>query len=95
MSPELLEKKTELLEKRVEKLEAHFRALDSKFETKLKRHFGVSVEEIKASITNPLQLTEEEIQQAKKIVGTWEGPEDLSENFRDYLRGDKKWPQSS
>lgn len=88
MSTELLEKRTELLEKKAEEFEARLQRIETKIHRK--RKFGVPLEEVKASINNPVELTIEEIEQAKKIVGTWEGPEDLSENFRDYILGIKQ-----
>jgi len=81
---EELTKKVAELEKRVKKLE--------------EKHpndprLGLTIEEAKAKIAefNP---TEEDIEYALGIVGIGRsGIGDLSENFRDYLYGVKKFPE--
>jgi hypothetical protein len=80
----------EPLEKRVERLESRMQVVEERIKTKYRRRFGMTLEEVKAYMDNPPKLTPEQIEKAKEIVGIWDGPEDLSEHLRDYLRGDKR-----
>ncbi len=47
---------------------------------------GISVSELRKKLAKPVRRTEKDIAWALGIAGIGEGPEDLSENMRAYLR---------
>ncbi len=50
------------------------------------RRIGINVTELKKRLSRPVRRTEKDIAWALAIAGIGEGPEDLSENMRAYLR---------
>ena len=50
---------------------------------------GISLTQAKKRLSKPVNRTAKEIRWALEIVGIGEGPKDLSENMRVYLRRDK------
>ena len=50
---------------------------------------GITLAEAKKRVARPLKRSEKDIKWALGIVGIGEGPEDLSENMRAYLRREK------
>ncbi len=50
---------------------------------------GISLAQAKKRLSKPLRRSAKEIQWALGIAGIGEGPEDLSENMRAYLRREK------
>ena len=50
---------------------------------------GVSLAQAKKRLSKPVKRSAKEIRWALGIVGIGEGPKDLSENLRAYLRRDK------
>jgi len=47
---------------------------------------GISITELRKRLSRPVRRTEKDINWAMGIAGIGEGPEDLSENMRAYLR---------
>jgi len=47
---------------------------------------GISMTELRKRLSKPVRRTEKDINWALGIAGIGEGPEDLSENMRAYLR---------
>ena len=81
----------EELTKKVAELEERLKKLEEKHPQNPR--IGLTIEEAKAKIAeyNP---TEEDIEYALGIVGIWRsGIGDLSEHFRDYLYGIKRFPE--
>lgn len=77
----------EQLQSRVVELEERVGRLEKGFPPKGYR-IGVSLDEIREELSQPVERTPEEIEEAKKIVGIWHsGVEDLSENLHEYLYG--------
>lgn len=50
---------------------------------------GISLAEAKRRLKTPVKRSKKDIEWALGIVGIGEGPEDLSENMRAYLRREK------
>ena len=50
---------------------------------------GIGLAEVKRRLKRPVKGSEKDIEWALGIVGIGEGPEDLSENMRAYLRREK------
>jgi len=83
---------TELLEQKVEELDVRLRVVEEELaRQKTTRPFlGFTIEEAKVLLSKPVKRTPEVIERAMQIVGICEGPEDLSVNLRDYLRGERR-----
>ena len=47
---------------------------------------GISITELRKRLSRPVRRSEKDINWAMGIAGIGEGPEDLSENMRAYLR---------
>ena len=50
---------------------------------------GITLAEAKRRVSRPVKRSKKDIEWALGIVGIGEGPEDLSENMRAYLRREK------
>ncbi|MBI3001625.1 MAG: hypothetical protein HYY46_24690 [Deltaproteobacteria bacterium] len=53
------------------------------------QRIGITLAEAKKRVGRPVKRSEKDIEWALGIVGIGEGPEDLSENMRAYLRREK------
>ena len=74
------------VKKHLDQLEERVRRLERQKSSTV----GITIEEFKDKWTAPQQRSPELVEWALAIAGIGEGPEDLSRNFRAYLREDKK-----
>jgi hypothetical protein len=85
---EQLESAVERLSERVASLEALVERLRHRPATGDDR-LGMTVEEARARLAAPKEYSPEVIEKFRALMGSWEGPEDLSENMREYRWRDK------
>lgn len=67
------------LEQRLNELEARVNNLERKFNTEME------VDLLRKELSQPVERSAEDIEQALKIIGMGEGPRDMAKNFRRYL----------
>lgn len=71
------------------KLEARVKRLE-RLVARQQARIGLTVEEVREDLKKPLRLTRADLRQLKGIIGIGKsGIPDLSENLRDYLRGNR------
>ncbi len=80
----------ESLNERLTNMEERVRRLEDELRFQRYPKIGLTIEEAKARIREPVRRSPESIKQALEIIGMFEGPEDLSENLHSYLYGDKR-----
>jgi hypothetical protein len=78
------------LEERLERLEERLGKVEAALREQRGRFLGVTLEEAKARLHTPVEYGEETRRLLQEVVGSFEGPEDLSQNFREYLRGERR-----
>ncbi|BCV20246.1 hypothetical protein [Moorella sp. Hama-1] len=67
------------LEQRLNELEARVNNLERKFNAETEVDF------LRKELSQPVDRSAEDIEQALKIIGMGEGPRDMAKNFRRYL----------
>lgn len=75
------------LERKVEDLEARIGALERHMASEPERAGSEELETLREELARPVERTAGDIEKALSIVGTGEGPGDLSRNLRKCLRG--------
>jgi hypothetical protein len=78
------------IEERLERLEARLEEVEATLARPSHPRWGLTVEEARARLGTPIQRSEHTVNQLRAFLGCLEGPEDLSENVRDYLYGERK-----
>jgi len=76
------------LERKIEDLEARIAALERRIASE--RAESEELKALKKELARPAKRTAEDIEKALSIVGTGEGPTDLSRNLRKYLLGERQ-----
>ena len=79
------------VEERLERLETEVEVLRRHASMPARGGLGWTVEEIKERLKRPVVRGPREYEQLRRITGIFDGPEDLSENMRDYIYGDREW----
>jgi len=79
------------VEERLERLEAQVATLAKQTNTSSRGGFGWTIEEVKERLGRPVVRGPREYELLRRITGVFDGPEDLSENMRDYINGDREW----
>lgn len=78
-----VEERLAKLEERVDEMEVNLTEL-----RRPARSTGITIEEAKARLQEPVERGQRELEQLRAIIGMFDGPVDLSERMRDYLYGD-------
>jgi len=78
------------LNERLTNMEERVRRLEDELRFQRYPKIGLTIEEAKAKLDKPPEITSKDIEAALEIIGMFEGPEDLSENMHAYLYGDKQ-----
>ena len=78
------------VEERISSLEARVSELEACFARSPRPRIGITVEEARAKLGQPVERGPEQLARFQRIMGSFEGPEDLSSRMRDYLYGERE-----
>lgn len=76
------------VEERLARLEAQVMEIQERAQSARRPAFGLTIEEVKARGEGPVKRSPETIARFRRMMGSFDGPADLSERMRDYLYGD-------
>ena len=80
----------EAIDERFAILEARVAQLEEAVLRPQPRRIGVTVEEARAMLGQPVERGPEQLARFERIIGSFEGPEDLSSRMREYLWGERE-----
>lgn len=78
------------IEDRVASIEERLGQLEETVRRPQPRRIGITVEEARAKLGRPAERGPEQLALFQRIVGSFEGPEDLSSRMREYLYGERE-----
>lgn len=80
------------VEERLSDIEARMDEIEAELaqtRSRARKHPGVTIEEAREILKTPAEYGPEEIALFRRVIGSFDGPEDLAENMRDYLYGER------
>jgi hypothetical protein len=78
------------IEDRLASLESRVRELEDALARTQRPRIGITVEEARARVGQPVERGPEQFERLQRIFGRFSGPEDLSSRMREYLYGDRE-----
>lgn len=77
------------IEERLAEVEARLSKVEERFGHAQQPSIGVSIEEAKEIVKSPADRGPEEFEQLRRVLGSAEGPADLSDRKHEYLYGSR------
>jgi hypothetical protein len=78
------------LEERLARVEERLGVVEAALSRSPRPRIGLTVEEAKAELGKPVERGPEQYAKLERFIGRFEGPSDLSGNFREYLYGERE-----